>query len=80
VARTLWKCYFFVYLISAQYLSQNHLLGKQRALKFVMGAGTSTTPVGVGLAVAALYLRCGSVCSMLIYFLTILLLQFILGF
>jgi hypothetical protein len=65
-------------------LSQNHLLGKQRALKFVMGAGTSTTPVGVGLAVAALYLRCGSVCSMLIlflkYFLTILLLQFILGF
>ncbi|KAK7306182.1 hypothetical protein VNO77_44108 [Canavalia gladiata] len=33
-----------------QYLSQNHLLGKQRAMKFVVDAGTGTTAVGLGLA------------------------------
>ena len=43
----------------AQYLSQNHLLGKERALKFVVDAGTGTTAIGLGLA--ALYLRCVSI-------------------
>ncbi|CAI8617822.1 unnamed protein product [Vicia faba] len=33
-----------------QYLSQNHLLGKQRATKFVVDAGTGTTAIGIGLA------------------------------
>lgn len=37
-----------------QYLSQNHLLGKQRALKFVVDAGTGTTAVGLGLAALCL--------------------------
>ncbi|XP_059657789.1 D-cysteine desulfhydrase 2, mitochondrial [Cornus florida] len=32
-----------------QYLSQNHLLGKEQALKFVVDAGTGTTAVGLGL-------------------------------
>ncbi|RYQ83163.1 hypothetical protein Ahy_B10g101787 isoform A [Arachis hypogaea] len=39
-----------------QYLSQSHLLGKDRALKFVIDAGTGTTAVGLGLA--ALCLGC----------------------
>ncbi|CAL5203762.1 unnamed protein product [Lathyrus oleraceus] len=33
-----------------QYLSQNHLLGKQKAVKFVVDAGTGTTAIGIGLA------------------------------
>ncbi|KAL2332717.1 hypothetical protein Fmac_013930 [Flemingia macrophylla] len=33
-----------------QYLSQDHLLGKQRPMKFVVDAGTGTTAVGLGLA------------------------------
>ncbi|CAI8599570.1 unnamed protein product [Vicia faba] len=33
-----------------QYLSQNHLLGKQRATKFVVDAGTGTAAIGIGLA------------------------------
>ncbi|XP_020215472.1 D-cysteine desulfhydrase 2, mitochondrial isoform X2 [Cajanus cajan] len=33
-----------------QYLSQDHLLGKQRPIKFVVDAGTGTTAVGLGLA------------------------------
>ncbi|CAI8598147.1 unnamed protein product [Vicia faba] len=33
-----------------QYLSQNHLLGKQRATNFVVDAGTGTTAIGIGLA------------------------------
>ncbi|KAJ1422694.1 Tryptophan synthase beta subunit-like PLP-dependent enzyme, partial [Sesbania bispinosa] len=37
-----------------QYLSQNHLLGKQRAMKFVVDAGTGTTAVGIGLAALCL--------------------------
>ncbi|XP_045818102.1 D-cysteine desulfhydrase 2, mitochondrial [Trifolium pratense] len=37
-----------------QYLSQNHLLGKQRAVKFVVDAGTGTTAVGIGLAALCL--------------------------
>lgn len=39
-----------------QYLSQNHLLGKERPLKFVVDAGTGTTAVGLGLG--ALCLGC----------------------
>ncbi|XP_050276413.1 D-cysteine desulfhydrase 2, mitochondrial [Quercus robur] len=31
------------------YLSQNHLLGKERAMRFVVDAGTGTTAVGLGL-------------------------------
>ncbi|MED6187214.1 hypothetical protein PIB30_074328 [Stylosanthes scabra] len=38
----------------AQYLSQSHLLGKERALKFVIDAGTGTTAVGLGLAALCL--------------------------
>lgn len=38
------------------YLSQNHLLGKERALKLVVDAGTGTT--AVGLALGALCLGC----------------------
>ncbi|XP_012571854.1 D-cysteine desulfhydrase 2, mitochondrial isoform X2 [Cicer arietinum] len=37
-----------------QYLSQNHLLGKRRAMKFVVDAGTGTTAVGIGLAALCL--------------------------
>ncbi|RYQ83161.1 hypothetical protein Ahy_B10g101787 isoform B [Arachis hypogaea] len=37
-----------------QYLSQSHLLGKDRALKFVIDAGTGTTAVGLGLAALCL--------------------------
>ncbi|XP_057737748.1 D-cysteine desulfhydrase 2, mitochondrial [Arachis stenosperma] len=37
-----------------QYLSQSHLLGKERALKFVIDAGTGTTAVGLGLAALCL--------------------------
>ncbi|XP_061350270.1 D-cysteine desulfhydrase 2, mitochondrial-like isoform X2 [Gastrolobium bilobum] len=37
-----------------EYLSQNHLLGKQRAIKFVVDAGTGTTAVGLGLAALCL--------------------------
>lgn len=33
-----------------QYLSQNHLLEKQRPMKVVVDAGTGTTAVGLGLA------------------------------
>lgn len=47
-----------------QYLSQNHLLGKQKAVKFVVDAGTGTTAIGIGLA--AIFLGCGSVCIMLV--------------
>ncbi|XP_031263883.1 D-cysteine desulfhydrase 2, mitochondrial [Pistacia vera] len=32
-----------------QYLSQDHLLGKKRAVKFIVDAGTGTTAVGLGL-------------------------------
>lgn len=31
------------------YLSQNHLLGRERAMRFVVDAGTGTTAVGLGL-------------------------------
>ena len=58
-----------LYTWLVQYLSHNHLLGKQMALKFI---------VDIGIGLAALYLRCGSVSSMLNlflkYFWTILLL------
>ncbi|KAJ4710959.1 D-cysteine desulfhydrase 2, mitochondrial-like [Melia azedarach] len=37
-----------------QYLSQDHLLGRKRAVKFVVDAGTGTTAVGLGLG--AVYL------------------------
>jgi len=37
-----------------QYLSQNHLLGKQRLMKFVVDAGTGTTAIGLGLAARCL--------------------------
>lgn len=33
-----------------EYLSQNHLLGKERPMKFVVDAGTGTTAIGLGLA------------------------------
>ncbi|XP_010556352.1 PREDICTED: D-cysteine desulfhydrase 2, mitochondrial [Tarenaya hassleriana] len=33
-----------------QYLSQDHLLGKKRPVKFIVDAGTGTTAVGLGLA------------------------------
>lgn len=61
--KMLFLCIGIIRLV--QYLSQNHLLGKQRAMKFVVDAGTGTTAVGIGLA--ALFLGCGSVCSMLIF-------------
>lgn len=60
--KMLFLCIGIIRLV--QYLSQNHLLGKRRAMKFVVDAGTGTTAVGIGLA--ALCLGCGSVCSMLI--------------
>ncbi|OIV98451.1 hypothetical protein TanjilG_16778 [Lupinus angustifolius] len=37
-----------------EYLSQDHLLGKQRALKLVVDAGTGTTAVGLGVAALCL--------------------------
>ncbi|KAI4317337.1 hypothetical protein L6164_025211 [Bauhinia variegata] len=37
-----------------QYLSQNHLFGKERPLKFVVDAGTGTTAVGLGIAALCL--------------------------
>ncbi|XP_022151787.1 D-cysteine desulfhydrase 2, mitochondrial isoform X2 [Momordica charantia] len=37
-----------------KYLSQDHLLGKQRAVKFVVDAGTGTTAVGLGLGALCL--------------------------
>ncbi|KAK2443549.1 Pyridoxal-5'-phosphate-dependent enzyme family protein [Trifolium repens] len=37
-----------------QYLSQNHLLGKQRSVKFVVDAGTGTTAIGIRLAALCL--------------------------
>lgn len=61
--KTLFLCIGIIRLV--QYLSQSHLLGKQRAVKLVVDAGTGTTAVGIGLA--ALCLGCGSVCSMLVY-------------
>jgi len=60
--KMLFLCIGIIRLV--QYLSQNHLLGKQRAVKVVVDAGTGTTAVGIGLA--ALCLGCDSVCSMLI--------------
>lgn len=42
-----------------QYLSENHLFGRQKALKFVVDSGTGTTAIGLGLA--ALCLGCVSV-------------------
>ncbi|KFK33553.1 hypothetical protein AALP_AA5G028500 [Arabis alpina] len=36
------------------YLSQDHLLGKQRPVKFVVDAGTGTTSVGLGVAAMSL--------------------------
>lgn len=65
-------CYNFINILFlcigiirlVQYLSQDHLLGKQRAMKFVLDAGTGTTAVGIGLA--AHCLGCGSVSNMAI--------------
>ncbi|CAL0333122.1 unnamed protein product [Lupinus luteus] len=37
-----------------EYLSQDHLFGKQRALKLVVDAGTGTTAVGLGVAALCL--------------------------
>lgn len=37
-----------------QYLSQNHILGKERPLKLVVDAGTGTTAVGLGLGAKCL--------------------------
>lgn len=37
-----------------QYLSQNHLLGKEQAFKIVVDAGTGTTAVGLGLGALCL--------------------------
>jgi len=37
-----------------QHLSQDHLLGKKRPVKFVVDAGTGTTAVGLGVAVMSL--------------------------
>ncbi|KAL5760044.1 hypothetical protein ACOSQ2_018882 [Xanthoceras sorbifolium] len=37
-----------------QYLSQNHLLGKKKAVKLVVDAGTGTTAVGLGLGATCL--------------------------
>ncbi|ESR51430.1 hypothetical protein CICLE_v10031545mg [Citrus x clementina] len=37
-----------------QYLSQDHLLGRKRAIKFVVDAGTGTTAVGLGLGAICL--------------------------
>lgn len=45
----------FVGLIRlVQYLSQNHILGKERPLKLVVDAGTGTTAVGLGLGAKCL--------------------------
>ena len=43
-----------------QYLSQNHLLGKERVLKLVVDSGTGTT--AVGLALGAILLGCVPIC------------------
>ncbi|XP_015894502.1 D-cysteine desulfhydrase 2, mitochondrial [Ziziphus jujuba] len=40
----------------AQYLSQDHLLGRERSLKFVLDAGTGTTAVGLGIGAICLRL------------------------
>ena len=61
--KMLFLCIGIIRLV--QYLSQNHLLGKQRATKFVVDAGTGTTAIGIGLA--AIFFGCGSVCILLIY-------------
>lgn len=37
-----------------QYLSQNHLLGKERSYRFVLDAGTGTTAVGLGIGAICL--------------------------
>lgn len=37
-----------------QYLSQDHLFGKERALKLIVDAGTGTTAVGLGLGIFCL--------------------------
>ncbi|XP_023638454.1 D-cysteine desulfhydrase 2, mitochondrial isoform X2 [Capsella rubella] len=37
-----------------QYLSQDHILGKKRPVKFVVDAGTGTTTVGLGVAALSL--------------------------
>ncbi|KAL9420797.1 hypothetical protein AB3S75_038383 [Citrus x aurantiifolia] len=42
-----------------QYLSQDHLLGRKRAIKFVVDAGTGTTAVGLGLGAICLGLPWG---------------------
>ncbi|KAG2406833.1 D-cysteine desulfhydrase [Vigna angularis] len=39
-----------------EYLSHNHLLGKERPMKFVVDAGTGTTAIGLGLAAHCLRL------------------------
>lgn len=36
------------------YLSENRLLGKERAVKLVVDAGTGTTAVGLGLGIICL--------------------------
>lgn len=49
------KVHSFLGLIRlVKYLSQDHLLGKQRAVKFVVDAGTGTTAVGLGLGALCL--------------------------
>lgn len=50
-----------------QYLSQNHLLGRERPLKLVVDAGTGTT--AVGLALGAICLGCVLVCITLSFLL-----------
>lgn len=39
-----------------QYLSQNHVFGKEQALKIVIDAGTGTT--AIGFALGAIFLGC----------------------
>lgn len=47
-------CYLIGVIRLVQFLSQNHLFGKDRALKIVVDAGTGTTAVGLGLGALCL--------------------------
>lgn len=50
--------YFYFFFIGVirlvQYLSQDDIFGKERALKLIVDAGTGTTAVGLGLGTICL--------------------------
>lgn len=47
-------CHYAGMFRLVKYLSQEHLLGKKRPIKFVVDAGTGTTAVGLGVAAMSL--------------------------